>query len=348
MSGRRALIVGIGGQDGSYLSEFLLGRGYELHGLVRHSTAELPERIAHLAGRVSLVRGDLLDQLSLMRAIEASRPHEIYNFAGTSFVPESWQQPALTADATGMGVVRLLEAIRLTDPSIRFYQASTSEIFGRPLTAPQDETTPSPQNPYAVAKLLGHLMTERYREGFGMFAVSGILYNHESPRRGLEFVTRKITHAAASIALGLEREVTLGDLSAERDWGFAGDYIRAMWQMLQQDEPVSYVVATGVLHSVQDVAETAFAHAGLDWREHVRSDERLLRPRDDRAQLVGDAARARELLGWEPTVGFEELIRLMVDADLARLDPEQEYGPRLDWPSASRPVSLEGASPESR
>ena len=341
MPGRRALIVGIGGQDGSYLSEFLLARGYEVHGLVRHSTAQLPERISHLAGRVTLVRGDLLDQLSLMRAIEASRPDEIYNFAGTSFVPESWQQPALTADATGMGVVRLLEAIRLVGPSIRFYQASTSEIFGRPATAPQSEVTPcAPRNPYAVAKLLGHLMTERYREGFGMFAVSGILYNHESPRRGLEFVTRKVTHAAASIALGLEQEVALGDLGAQRDWGFAGDYVDAMWRMLQQDEPRSYVVATGVLHSVQDVAEIAFGHVGLDWREHVRTDERLLRPQDDGAHLVGDWTRARELLGWEPTLAFEDLIALMVDADLSRLAEDRTHAPDQDWPASQAPVAF--------
>jgi len=336
---RRALIVGIGGQDGSYLSEFLLGRGYEVYGLVRHSTAELPERIAHLDGRVALIRGDLLDQLSLIAAIERARPHEIYNFAGTSFVPESWQQPALTADLTGMGVVRLLEAVRLTDPSIRFYQASTSEMFGRPITAPQDETTPfDPRNPYAVAKLLGHAMTERYRDGFGIFAVSGVLYNHESPRRGIEFVTRKITHAAARIALGLERELTLGDLTARRDWGFAGDYVRAMWLMLQQEEPASYVVATGELHSVQDVVETAFAQVDLDWRDHVSTDERFVRGRDDSALLVGDSRRARELLGWQPTVGFEELIRLMVDADLARYDGTREYGPELDWPTAQLPL----------
>ena len=341
MSARRALIVGIGGQDGSYLSEFLLGRGYEVYGLVRQSTAQLPERVAHLGDRITLVRGDLLDQLSLISAIERARPHEIYNFAGTSFVPESWQQPALTAELTGMGVVRLLEAVRLTDPSIRFYQASTSEMFGRPTTAPQKEATPfDPQNPYAVSKLLGHQMTERYRDGFGIFGVSGVLYNHESPRRGIEFVTRKLTHAAARIALGQEREVLLGDLSARRDWGFAGDYIRAMWLMLQQDEPVSYVIATGELHSVEDVAAAAFAHVDLDWRDHVRTDERFVRRQDDGAHLVGDAARARERLGWEPTIGFEELIRLMVDADLARADGSRDHGPQLDWPAAQLPLAL--------
>jgi len=330
--------VGIGGQDGSYLTEFLLAREYEVFGLVRRATSELPVRVAHLDGRITLLRGDLLDQLSLIRAIEHARPDEIYNFAGTSFIPESWQQPALTIESTGMGVVRLLEAIRLTDPAVRFYQASTSEIFGRPLSAPQDEATPpDPQNPYAVAKLLGHLMTERYREGFGMYAVSGILYNHESPRRGLEFVTRKITHAAAAIALGRVQELSLGNLGARRDWGFAGDYVRGMWQMLQEPEPDTYVLATGVQHSVQDVVETAFSHVGLDWRSCVRLDEQFVRPQDDRAELVGDASRARERLGWRPSVTFEGLIRLMVDADVTRLDERLEHAPRLDWPAEQLP-----------
>jgi GDPmannose 4,6-dehydratase len=343
---RRVLIVGIGGQDGSYLSELLLSKGYEVFGLVRHSVAELPERIAHLHGRVQLVRGDLLDQLSLIRAIETAQPREIYNFAGTSFVPESWQQPALSVELTGMGVVRLLEAIRVTDESIRFYQASTSEMFGRPAAAPQSESSPfDPQNPYAVAKLFGHQMVQRYRDGFGLFAVSGILYNHESPRRGIEFVTRKITHAAARIALGLDEEVALGDLDARRDWGFAGDYVRAMWLMLQQETPESYVIASGKLHSVREVAEIAFAHAQLDWRDHVVVDDRFRRRDDVPASLVGDASQARARLGWQPEVDFDELIQLMVDADLARLDPEQQYGPQLDWPSARWPLSLEGASP---
>ncbi len=346
---RRALIVGIGGQDGSYLSEVLLGKGYEVYGLVRRSVAELPERIAHLHGHVQLVRGDLLDQLSLIRAIKTARPHEVYNFAGTSFVPESWQQPALSVEMTGMGVVRLLEAIRVTDGSIRFYQASTSEMFGRPATAPQHEESPfDPQNPYAVAKLFAHQMVQRYRDGFDLFAVSGILYNHESPRRGLEFVTRKITHSAARIALGLDEQVALGDLDARRDWGFAGDYVQAMWLMLQQAEPESYVIATGALRSVREVAEIAFAHVHLDWRDHVAVDERFLRRDDVPASLVGDATRARTQLGWRPEVEFDELIRLMVDADLARLDPELRYGPELDWPRARRPLTLEGASPESR
>ena len=339
MDGRRALIVGIGGQDGSYLAELLLGKGYEVTGLVRQSTGQMPERLAHLAGRIQLVRGDLQDQASLLAAVEQSRPHELYNFAGTSFVPESWQQPALTLEQTGMGVVRLLEAVRVTDPSIRFYQASTSEIFGRPESAPQNEQTPpSPQNPYAVAKLVGHLMVQRYSDGYGMFATSGILYNHESPRRGLEFVTRKITRAAAAISLGLEQHVSLGDLSARRDWGFAGDYVRAMWLMLQQEEPVSYVIATGELHSVENVVEVAFGRVGLDWRDHVLRDESLLRPRDDHAQLLGDASRARTELGWEPSIGFTDLIELMVDADLARRDPAREHQPAQDWPREQAPL----------
>ncbi len=340
MDGRRALIVGIGGQDGSYLAELLLGKGYEVTGLVRQSTGQMPERLAHLTGRIRLVRGDLLDQASLIAAVEQSRPHELYNFAGTSFVPESWQQPALTVEQTGMGVVRLLEAVRVTDPAIRFYQASTSEIFGRPESAPQDERTAlAPQNPYAVAKLVGHLMVQRYADGYGMFATSGILYNHESPRRGLEFVTRKITHAAAAISLGLEQHLSLGDLSARRDWGFAGDYVRAMWSMLQQDEPVSYVIATGELHTVSDVVEVAFGRVGLGWRDHVLRDESFVRPRDDSAQLVGDASRARAELGWAPSVGFVELIELMVDADLARLDAAREHRPAQDWPVEQAPLT---------
>jgi GDPmannose 4,6-dehydratase len=336
---RRALVVGIGGQDGSYLSEFLLAAGYDVFGLVRHSTAQVPERIAHLADRVTLLRGDLVDQLSLIAAIEQAGPTEIYNFAGTSFIPESWKQPALTAEYTGMGVVRLLEAIRLTNPRIRFYQASTSEMFGRPEVAPQDESTRfAPSNPYSVAKLYGHLMTERYREGYGLFAASGILYNHESPRRGLEFVTRKVARAAAAISLGLGHEVQLGDLSAARDWGFAGDYVRAMWLMLQQDEPSTYVVATGELHSVQELVELAFSRVGLDWQRHVALDPALLRPDDDRARLVGNPARAAAQLGWQPGVSFAELVALLVDAEVARLDPGREYSPSLDWPRARAPL----------
>jgi len=332
---RRALIVGIGGQDGSYLAELLLARSYEVFGLVRHSTMELPARIAHIAEGVTLIRGDLHDSVSLEAAIERATPHEIYNFAGTSFIPDSWRQPALTADSTGMGVVRLLEAIRLVDPSIRLYQASSSEMFGRPEHAPQNEQTAfRPRNPYAVSKVFGHMMVERYREGFGLFALSGILYNHESPRRGLEYVTRKISRAAASIALGRSLELRLGNLGAERDWGFAGDYVHAMWLMLQQREPSDYVVATGQLHSVEDVLTVAFEHLGLDWREHVIVDPTLLRPLDP-ALLVGDASRARELLDWSPTLELPDLIRLMVDADVARLESGGEHAPDGDWPAAS-------------
>jgi len=331
----RALILGAAGQDGSYLAEFLVARGYEVIGLVRQSGAELPSRIAHLGRHMKLVRGDLHDQLSLSAAVAQTAPREIYNFAGTSFVPESWQQPALTADSTAMGVVRLLEAIRQVDPTIRFYQASTSEMFGRPETAPQNEDTPfRPRNPYAVAKLFAHQMVQRYREAFGLYAVSGILYNHESPRRGSEFVTRKITRAAARIAVGDEHELRLGNISAKRDWGFAGDYVHAMWLMLQQPVPSDFVVATGLAHSVEDVLELAFGHLGLDWHDHVAIDPALLRPLDE-ALLVGDASRARSELGWRPSVSFAELIRLMVDADVADLDPERVPRPEQDWPEGS-------------
>ncbi len=332
-----ALIVGIGGQDGSYLAEFLLQRGYAVYGLVRHSSSELSERIAHLADRVTLVRGDLLDQFSLNSAIDHLQPNEIYNFAGTSFIPESWEQPVLTSEYTAMGVVRLLEAIRQVRPDARFYQASSSEVFGKPSSAPQDETTPfNPRNPYGVAKLFGHLMTDRYREGYGLYAVSGLLYNHESPRRGLEFVTRKITYAAAAIAVGRTHELRLGNLEARRDWGFAGDYVHAMWLMLQQREPSpSFVVATGKLHSVKEIVEVAFDHVGIAWEPHVTVDPGLFRPLEDGPELVGKADRAREQLGWRPTITFEELIRLMVDGDLARLDPNVDYSPAFDWPSGS-------------
>ncbi|MBA3332092.1 MAG: GDP-mannose 4,6-dehydratase [Actinobacteria bacterium] len=340
---RRALIVGIGGQDGSYLAELLLARGYHVAGLVRHSSAEVPERVAHLRDRLTLIRGDLLDQLSLSSAIERARPHEIYNFAGSSFIPESWQQPALTAESTAMGVVRLLEAIRLVDPSIRFYQASSSEMFGRPEDAPQSERTRfNPRNPYAVSKVFGHMMVERYREGFGLFAVSGILYNHESPRRGLEFVTRKITSAAAHIALGRADSLSLGNIAARRDWGFAGDYVHAMWLMLQQPEPCDYVVASGELHTVEDVLDVAFEQVGLEWQPYVRADEALFRPLDE-ALLVGDSSRVRAELGWKPTVSFEGLVRLMVDADLARLDTSQPVTPEVDWPAGSPLLARQAA-----
>jgi GDPmannose 4,6-dehydratase len=315
---RRALITGITGQDGSYLAELLLEQGYEVYGLVRRSSSPRLERIAHLEERLTLLRGDLLDPSSLVAAVAAARPDEVYNLAAQSFVPTSWQEPVLTAEFTGLGVTRLLEALRQAAPQARFYQASSSEIFGQVAQSPQDEHTPFwPRSPYGVAKLYGHWITVNYRESYGLFACCGILFNHESPRRGEEFVTRKISRAAARIALGLERELTLGNLQARRDWGFAGDYVRAMWLMLQREDPRDYVIATGITHSVADFCELAFAEVGLDWREHVRSDERLLRPAEiDR--LVGDASRAREELGWSPSMDFEALVRHMVREDYLR------------------------------
>lgn len=331
---RRALIVGVGGQDGSYLADLLLAKGYRVFGVVRPTMRTIPDRIAHLEGRITLLHGDLADAHSALNLIEAAEPDELFNFAGTTFVPASHAQPALTADCNGMGPVRLLEAIRVLNPRIRFYQASSSEMFGHPLETPQTEKTPfNPSNYYGVTKLFAHLMTERYRTDFGLFAVSGILYNHESPRRGLPFVTRKITHGAASIALGLQSELRLGDLGARRDWGFAGDYVRAMWAMLQQDVPRSYVVATGVQHSVRDVVELAFECVGLDWEEYVVIDPQFVRGPADTPALVGDARLAREELGWAPTTTFEELIRLMVEADLARLGGGPSIAStELDWP----------------
>jgi GDPmannose 4,6-dehydratase len=315
----RALITGITGQDGSYLAEFLLEKRYEVFGVVRRASTENFGRIQHLRDRVSLVQADLLDQHSLIDVLRGTRPDEVYNLAAQSFVPTSWQQPVLTAEFNAVGVCRLLEAIRLLDPGIRYYQASTSEMFGRPREVPQRETTPfDPCNPYGIAKLYGHYITVNYRESYGIFACSGILFNHESPRRGKEFVTRKISDGAARIARGLARELTLGNLDAQRDWGFAGDYVRAMWLMLQQPEPDDYVIATGATHSVQEFAELAFAHVGLDWRECVRPDRTLKRP-TEAGPLVGDAAKARARLGWETRVTFPELVRMMVDADLAAL-----------------------------
>jgi GDPmannose 4,6-dehydratase len=317
---RRALITGITGQDGSYLAELLLEQGYEVFGLVRRSSSPRLERIAHLEDRLELLRGDLLDPSSLVAAVAAARPDEVYNLAAQSFVPTSWQEPVLTAEFTGLGVTRLLEALRQAAPEARFYQASSSEIFGQVAQSPQDEHTPFwPRSPYGVAKLYGHWITVNYRESYGLFACCGILFNHESPRRGEEFVTRKITRAAARIARGLERELVLGNLAARRDWGFAGDYVRAMWLMLQRDDPRDYVIASGETHSVAEFCERAFAEVGLDWREHVRSDERFLRPAEiDR--LVGDARRAREELGWRPQMDFAELVAHMVRADVERLE----------------------------
>ncbi|HXG12782.1 MAG TPA: GDP-mannose 4,6-dehydratase [Gemmataceae bacterium] len=315
----RALISGITGQDGSFLAELLLSKGYEVHGIVRRSSTENFERIAHLAGRVHLHQADLLDQLSLIDVLRQVDPAEVYNLAAMSFVPTSWQQPVLTGEFTALGVTRMLEAIRLVNPTgIRFYQASSSEVFGKVRETPQRETTPfHPRSPYGVAKAYGHWITVNYRESYGMFCCSGLLFNHESPRRSREFVTRKVTDAAARIRLGLQRELRLGNLEARRDWGYAGDFVKAMWLMLQQDQPDDYVIATGETHSVQELVEIAFDHVGLDWRKYVVQDPALFRPAEVDL-LVGDASKARRVLGWEPEVTFEQLIRRMVDADLER------------------------------
>ncbi len=317
---RRALVTGITGQDGSYLAEFLLERGYEVYGIVRRSSTERFDRIEAIRERVHLLHADLLDQASLVRALQDARPHEIYNLGAQSFVPTSWQEPVLTAEFTGVGVTRLLESVRQVCPEARFYQASSSEMFGQVRETPQRETTPfHPRSPYGVAKCYAHFITVNYRESYDLFACCGILFNHESERRGKEFVTRKITSAAAEIARGLRREVRLGNLEARRDWGFAGDYVRAMWLMLQQDEPDDFVIATGETHTVQDCCEVAFGHVGLDWRAHVVVDDRFLRPAEVDL-LIGDASKARAKLGWEPEVRFEGLIRRMVDADRALLE----------------------------
>jgi GDPmannose 4,6-dehydratase len=316
---RRALITGITGQDGSYLAEFLLEKGYEVFGLLRRSSTEGLDRIAHIASDLCLLRGDLLDQTSLTRALAEARPHEVYNLAAMSFVPTSWQEPVLTAEFTALGVTRLLEAVRQEAPDARFYQASSSEVFGKVQETPQRESTPFwPRSPYGVAKVYGHWITVNYRESYGLFACCGIMFNHESPRRGVEFVTRKITQGAARVRLGLERTLRLGNLDAQRDWGFAGDYVRAMWMMLQRDQPSDFVVATGVTHSVRECAEVAFDEVGLNWVDHVVTDERLVRPAEVDL-LVGDATKARTELGWEPQVDFEALIRMMVRADLGAL-----------------------------
>jgi GDPmannose 4,6-dehydratase len=319
---RRALITGISGQDGSYLAELLLEKGYEVFGVMRRASTENVERVAHLLDRITLVQADLLDQGSLVGALEESRPTEVYNLAAQSFVPTSWSQPVLTAEFTAVGVTRLLEAVRKVDPRIRFYQASSSEMFGKVREVPQNEQTPFyPRSPYGVAKVYGHFITVNYRESYDLFAVSGILFNHESVRRGLEFSTRKITDGVARIKLGLAESLLLGNLDAKRDWGYAGDYVEAMWMMLQQDEPEDFVIATGIEHSVRECVDIAFAHAGLDPDEHVRADPRFLRPAEV-DHLVGDASRARQKLGWEPRTSFRQLIEMMVDADLERLSAQ--------------------------
>jgi GDPmannose 4,6-dehydratase len=316
---RRALVTGITGQDGSYLAELLLDKGYEVFGVTRRSSGQRHERIAHLEDRVHLLSADLLDQSSLASALAEAMPDEVYNLAAQSFVPTSWSQPVLTAEFTAVGVTRLLEAVRAVAPSARFYQASSSEMFGKVREVPQNEQTPfHPRSPYGVAKCYGHWITVNYRESYGLYACSGILFNHESPRRGLEFVTRKVTHGAARIALGRARELRLGNLDAKRDWGFAGDYVDAMWRMLQQPEPDDYVIATGEAHSVRELVEIAFARVGLEWEKHVVVDPRLVRPAEVDL-LLGDASKARQRLGWKPRVSFRELVERMVDADLAEL-----------------------------
>jgi GDPmannose 4,6-dehydratase len=316
---KTAVITGVTGQDGSYLAELLLDKGYEVIGVVRRTSHDSYERIGHLLDRVHVVAADLLDQHSLTTVIRDAKPDEVYNLAAQSFVPTSWTQPVLTGEFTALGVTRLLEAIRLAHPKARFYQASSSEMFGKAVETPQRESTPFyPRSPYGVAKTYGHWITVNYRESYGMFAVSGILFNHESPRRGLEFVTRKVSDAVARIKLGKTTELRLGNLDSGRDWGFAGDYVEAMWRMLQQKEPKDYVVGTGTMHTVRDLCATAFSHVGLDWKKYVKTDPRFVRPAEVDV-LLADATRARRELGWEARVSFEELVKMMVDADLERL-----------------------------
>jgi len=317
---KTALITGITGQDGSYLADLLLEKGYRVIGMVRRTSTVNFDRISHIQDKIVLAQGDLLDQVSLVDVMKEYRPDEIYNLAAQSFVPTSWRQPVLTGEFTALGVTRMLDAMRMVVPEGRFYQASSSEMFGKVQDVPQTERTPFyPRSPYGVAKVYGHWITVNYRESYGLFACSGILFNHESPRRGLEFVTRKVTHGVARIKLGLAEELPMGNLEAQRDWGFAGDYVRAMWLMLQQDEPEDFVVATGKTHSVRELLDVAFGHLGLDPEDHVRVDERFIRPADV-DQLVGDATKARQKLGWAPEVTFEELISMMIKHDLALLE----------------------------
>jgi GDPmannose 4,6-dehydratase len=316
---KRVLITGITGQDGSYLAELLLSKDYQVHGMVRRSSEEKFERILHLKDKIQLHQGDLLDQFSLVNLLSEIKPDEIYNLAAQSFVPTSWSQPVLTGEFTALGVTKMLEAVRYAAPKAHFYQASSSEMFGSVRQAPQDEQTPFyPRSPYGVAKAYGHFITVNYRESYGLFAVSGILFNHESPRRGLEFVTRKVSHAVARIKLGLQERLPIGNLQAKRDWGFAGDYVEAMWKMLQADEPEDFVIATQETHTVERLCELAFAHVGLDWKDHVHVDRALIRPAEVEL-LIGNASKAKRKLGWEPRVRFKQLIEMMVDADLQRL-----------------------------
>ncbi len=313
---RRALITGITGQDGSYLAEFLLSKGYEVYGIVRRSSTETFERIAHIQDNITLIQADLTDQVSVIEAIQTANPHEVYNLAAQSFVPTSWKQPILTGDVTALGVTRVLEAIRVVNPKIRFYQASSSEMFGKVKETPQTENTPfHPRSPYGVAKVYGHMITVNYRESYDIFACSGILFNHESPRRGLEFVTRKITHGVACIAHGLKNELLLGNLDAKRDWGFAGDYVEAMWLMLQQDTPDDYVIASEETHSVREFCEIAFSYIGLDWQKYVKTDKQFYRPAEVNL-LLGNCSKAKAKLGWEKRHSFSDLVQMMVDADL--------------------------------
>lgn len=319
MAKKVALITGITGQDGSYLAEFLLEKGYDVYGMVRRASVDKYERIAHIMDKITLVQGDLLDQYSLISVLKQCNPSEVYNLAAQSFVPTSWAQPVLTSEFTAIGVTRMLESIRLVDPSIRFYQASSSEMYGKVRETPQTELTPFyPRSPYGVAKVYGHYITVNYRESYDLFAVSGILFNHESPRRGLEFVTRKVTDGVARIKLGLSSELRLGNLDARRDWGFAGDYVRAMWMMLQQDTPDDYVVATGEARTVRELVEVAFERAGLDWQQYVKIDSAFMRPAEVDL-LVGSPEKAEKQLGWKPEVSFEQMIHMMVDSDIARL-----------------------------
>jgi GDPmannose 4,6-dehydratase len=319
-----ALITGITGQDGSYLAELLLSKGYRVVGMVRRSSTVTYERIHHLLDHITVIQGDLTDQGSLLSIFEDHEPTEVYNLAAQSFVPVSWNQPALTGDVTAIGVTRMLEAIRFVNPKIKFYQASSSEMFGKVLEVPQKETTPFyPRSPYGVAKVYGHWISVNYRESFGMFAVSGILFNHESPRRGLEFVTRKISNGVARIKLGLAKEICLGNLEARRDWGFAGDYVNAMWNMLQQESPDDFVIGTGETHSVREFCEEAFSHVGLDYKDFVVQDQRFYRPAEVDL-LVSNPSKARQVLGWEPRVNFKQLVKMMVDADMERLKVRTE------------------------